>query len=47
MAEEFDFFFYARWDWGVVGWWVGVADDVEGIQVDDDERKHCEALLVV
>jgi hypothetical protein len=35
LVEEFDFFFYSRRERGVVGWGVGVVDDVEGVEVDD------------
>jgi hypothetical protein len=47
LCEELDFFLYTCWNWGVVRRRVGITDNVENVQVNDDESEHGKALLFI
>ena len=47
MCEELNFFLDTLWNRGVVLRRVGIADNVENVQVDDDEGELSKALLFI
>ena len=47
MCEELNFFLDACRDWGVVRRWVGVTNNIEDIQMDNDEGEHSKTLLFI